>query len=295
MKTKKNNTTILFVDDDTTVLSTMRRMFADRYTVKTAASASDAYKLIRTCSDITVIISDYSMPHINGLEFFERVIEVDPLPSRIMLTGKGDMNTAVDAVNRGCVFRFLIKPCEHEVLRTAIEEGKQNYEQRKAMINASRYDALTSLLNRRTLMETLDTEIRRSKRYGNPLSIAMMDVDHFKSVNDTFGHPAGDQVLSAIAGIISENIRDIDAAGRYGGEEFIIVMPESTRQQAVILSERLRKNVADYDMELDGRIVTVSTGIAQYCPNESIENFISRADKYLYQAKQMGRNKTCSS
>jgi diguanylate cyclase (GGDEF)-like protein len=151
-------------------------------------------------------------------------------------------------------------------------------------------DALTGLLNRRYLDERLTEEVKRSRRHGYPMSFLMLDVDHFKSYNDEFGHPAGDEALKLVAEVIRDTLRDADVAARYGGEEFAIMLPQTTDGEAAMIAERVRANVDA--AKFPHRKVTVSIGVAsctsELCANETLK---AAADKALYDAKNRGRNR----
>ncbi|HYI39484.1 MAG TPA: diguanylate cyclase [Allosphingosinicella sp.] len=155
-------------------------------------------------------------------------------------------------------------------------------------------DALTGLWNRRHLLERLEAEAGRSRRNGRPLCVAILDVDHFKRVNDLHGHPAGDEVLRMLGGLLREAVRSSDVVGRMGGEEFAILMPETDRAQARLVCERLREMVARSPVRLPSGAaltVTLSTGIALLSGEEASSALISRADVALYDAKAEGRNR----
>ena len=155
-------------------------------------------------------------------------------------------------------------------------------------------DALTGLWNRRHLLERLESETARSLRNGRPLCLASIDVDHFKRVNDLHGHPAGDEALRVLARLFREALRGSDVVGRMGGEEFAILMPETDRDQARLVCERLREKVARTPVPLPSGAaltVTLSTGIALMAGEEASDKLISRADSALYGAKAEGRNR----
>lgn len=159
-------------------------------------------------------------------------------------------------------------------------------------------DALTGLANRRTFMLRAEQELARAKRYGNELSLLMADIDFFKKVNDTYGHQAGDIVLKKLADVFLLVLRDIDFAARFGGEEFVVLLPETNAVNALKTAERLRASVNGTQVPLQrgGMVnVTISIGVASYSTsgNNSIEKLIFRADKALYAAKEAGRNKVC--
>ena len=151
-------------------------------------------------------------------------------------------------------------------------------------------DRLTGLNNRRRLDEFLAAECNRSQRYGDHFNVILLDIDHFKSVNDTYGHQAGDRVLVDLATILKESMRMTDCIGRWGGEEFLIVCPETSSQAAIAMAEKLRNKIEVHDFRGVGNI-TSSFGVAQFHSGQSISNLISRADKALYRAKEEGRNR----
>jgi len=154
-------------------------------------------------------------------------------------------------------------------------------------------DELTGSFNRRCIMRMLDEEIARSARSGAPCSVALIDLDHFKRVNDTYGHPTGDEVLRTFAITMFANIRSADRFGRYGGEEFLLVLPDMPDEGAARAMDRLRAIVADLDWSAfsPGMKVTLSAGVATLKPDETTDSFLARADSALYTAKARGRNR----
>lgn len=160
-------------------------------------------------------------------------------------------------------------------------------------------DPLTGLVNRRALTIRLVTEMERVRRYNAPLAMLLVDLDHFKLVNDTYGHLAGDDVLIGVAGQLQRAVRSVDLVARYGGEEFVIVLPETGKQGAIAFAERLRDRVATHRFKLAGRQdvrITASIGVAIYPSQglDSVEDFFRAADLALYRAKGSGRNLVCS-
>ena len=157
-------------------------------------------------------------------------------------------------------------------------------------------DDLTGSLNRRCIMRFLNDEIARARRANVPCSIALIDLDWFKRINDTYGHPTGDEVLKTFAITVFANIRSVDRFGRYGGEEFLLVLPETSVDVAVPLLDRLRSIIAglDWSAFAPGMQVTVSAGVATLKAGETADLFLARADGALYKAKEQGRNRTSS-
>jgi diguanylate cyclase (GGDEF)-like protein len=167
---------------------------------------------------------------------------------------------------------------------------QKNFELHKISIR----DSLTGLYNRKHLMETIDKEVNRAQRHNHSFSCLVIDIDHFKKYNDTYGHLAGDEVLRKLASVFTDSIRSSDYAARYGGEEFIIILPETGAEQGVETAERIRHKVAEEKFGAEGESikVTISVGVASYPENgEDGESVIREADTVLYEAKELGRNR----
>ncbi|MEM9061321.1 MAG: GGDEF domain-containing protein [Pseudomonadota bacterium] len=183
-----------------------------------------------------------------------------------------------------------------EMSRDTIQTMKESLEN---MREEGLRDALTGLHNRRHFDQVLPKEIQRAREEGHPLSLCIADIDHFKSVNDTFGHPTGDAVLRFIGALLAENLKGRDIPVRYGGEEFAIVLPRTPRAVAVKLADHLRQQLAEKRLVVSesredlGRI-TASFGIAELTPQEDASELIARADAKLYIAKRTGRNRVVS-
>ena len=162
--------------------------------------------------------------------------------------------------------------------------------------NMARTDGLTGINNRRNLFELAEHEFEVAKRYQQPLSIIMFDIDYFKQINDTYGHAVGDKMLERVARVTHAQLRDVDIIGRYGGDEFVIVLPVTNAQKSYLLAQRILENVASICLNTDhgSAAVTLSIGIAEiiHTPqDESVDNLIRRADQAMYAAKQAGRNR----
>jgi len=187
---------------------------------------------------------------------------------------------------------LLVRPKDRQVraAMAALEEARRDAEK------LARVDALTGVLTRRALLETLDTEIERAKRYGSALTCLMLDLDYFKKFNDTYGHQFGDKVLHRIARVIFEHCRANDHLGRYGGEEFLIILPETQIDGAIMFAERVRSAVAETPLDLNEERITLSIGVAEWDDSDtSASQLISRADRGLLEAKAAGRNRILAS
>jgi len=180
--------------------------------------------------------------------------------------------------------------------QTLYKSGVELKAANKRIEELAELDELTGSFNRRCIMRMLDDEIARANRSKAPCSIALIDLDWFKRVNDHYGHPTGDEVLRTFAITVFANIRDIDKFGRYGGEEFLLVLPDTPDDEAVRTLDRLREIIADLDWSAfsPGMQVTISAGVAMLKPDETADTFLARADRALYAAKAQGRNRISS-
>lgn len=177
---------------------------------------------------------------------------------------------------------------------TLQKELTTHQEQLKKATEESYKDALTGALNRMAFEKRIGEEIARANRFASTFSLVMLDLDKFKTINDTFGHIAGDQVLKAVSMIAASQLREIDAFCRYGGEEFVAILPETDQNGAMKVAEKVRQAVENFRFHSRGQrvVITMSAGVAQFNPEETQEIFVDRADKALYRAKQEGRNRT---
>lgn len=177
---------------------------------------------------------------------------------------------------------------------SGIESLQEEIEQLNLQVGT---DALTGVANYRSFMETLELEVERSRRNGRPTSLLMIDIDHFKKVNDIHGHEIGNQALVHLATVISGQVRKLDVVCRYGGEEFAVILPETDLHAAIPVAERIRLTLVETPLQ-QGELhlaLTASLGLATYQPYSlsSVAELISQADHYLYEAKQSGRNRLC--
>ena len=248
-----------------------------------------------------LVLLDYLLPDGDGFDFLRAVKEKHKEIPSVVLTGQGDEMIASRLIQEGADDYLSKSRFDREsiagCIRNAMEKGKLKREIRRVRRKVSEMatrDEVTGLYNRRYFMEALERERSRAERHGKALSLCMMDLDFFKSVNDKLGHGAGDLVLADVGRITREWSRQSDLPCRYGGEEFAVILPETSLQGAQIACERLRQRVADNQVPWrTGPIrITVSIGVAQNRTNtkDSIRKLIDRADEALYRAKESGRN-----
>ena len=241
-----------------------------------------------------LILLDINMPDCNGIELAQ-VIRLNQDWLRVPITylsSEQDVEKRALAMGRAGD-DFLSKPLGDRELITAVSVRAARSRQ---LSDALDRDSLTGLLKHSRIKEQVDAELSRAVRTNENLSVVMLDLDHFKRVNDTYGHPAGDKVIKAIAHLLRQRLRKTDAVGRYGGEEFVAVLPRCSREEAQILMEDVRQRLFDIAFTVDQRSfnVSLSAGIAAYRPGvERAEQLLQEADAALYRAKSEGRNRIC--
>ncbi len=180
-------------------------------------------------------------------------------------------------------------------LRTSqlLETSRQLHQRNQLLNELIRKDGLTGLFNHTTMMEIIHDKVEESRRYGHPLCLLMFDIDHFKKVNDTHGHLFGDHVLKSVGNTLLKSIRSVDYAGRFGGEEFAVLVPSTKKKGAIITAEKIRKKIARLNWPHYNCSITISCGVAELA-NHTTEDLIAQADSYLYLAKDKGRNRVVS-
>lgn len=233
------------------------------------------------------IILDIMMPEMDGLQAC-RIIRENPACASTyiaILSARGDTADKVNGLDTGAD-AYMVKPFEAEELKAQIRAGLRVSDERKRGM----YDSLTGLLNRRAFIDISRREIALHTRHNQPLSFVMIDLDHFKQVNDTHGHDAGDEVLRSLGRIIQAGCRPSDLPFRWGGEEFAWLLPHTNLEGAFKASERLRKAIEATEFGNVGHL-TASLGATEFRHKiDSVEDMYKRADKALYQAKANGRN-----
>jgi two-component system cell cycle response regulator len=304
---------ILVVDDSPTQLDWLVQvLLRDGYDVVSAATGREAVVKARTLAPDLVLL-DMILPDMDGLEVL-RLVKARPderfLPV-IILSVKSDVDTKVEGLRIGAD-DFIAKPfAEAEILArcAAMLRIKLLQDQlratRRSLEEQSVTDGLTGLKNRRFFDERLPEEFRRAQRYSDPVSLMMIDLDHFKEVNDRYGHQMGDVVLRDAAAAIKTSVRDPDICSRYGGEEFAVILPKTHLGGALTVAERVWRGLRDqvYRQEVPavGQAtvaevrVTASVGLAIFPSRDIVtaELLVKFADEALYQAKRSGRNNIC--
>lgn len=248
-----------------------------------------------------LILLDIDMPEVSGFELCER-LGSDPRTSAIpiiFLTGAVAIATKVKGFDLGAV-DYVTKPFDAAELRARVRSALRTKRYQDLLAARANVDALTGLWNRAHFNRQLPTAIDAARRYGRNVCLAILDLDHFKRLNDTYGHPFGDQVLQAVGEGLSASVRSVDVACRYGGEEFAIILDETSLQEGLVAAQRMREMLARVNLRPKGEKVpiTASIGIAgteQFLVPGTLTMaaLISAADRALYVAKHAGRDRVC--
>ena len=262
-------------------------------------SAREALEAARS-NDFGIFISNIEHKDLSGLElFWDLKAEEETCGIYcIAVTAAGESRALVEALDSGAD-DILRKPYDEMELSARLRAASRTVQLQQKLTRLALTDALTGVANRRAFMERLDGEVARAKRHGGTLSVVMLDIDHFKRVNDTYGHAAGDIVICKTVDQISTGIRQSDLVGRLGGEEFAVFLPETDAKSAAVLAEHMRKALDEctisvaQDCDLH---VNASLGVAEWTPRDtSAHELLCRADEALYHSKETGRNRvTCA-
>lgn len=289
---------ILIVDDDTAIRDAMNEFLRmSRYNSASVSSAEEALEFLKT-NTVDVVITDILMTGMDGLELTD-IIKHEYEVEVIVITGFNADYSYEEAISKGAS-DFIFKPVRFEELLLRIKRvlrerrlAKDRAQMLQKLKKMAITDGLTRLFNSRYFYTQLEMEIDRLNRYNHPLSLLLLDIDNFKVYNDKYSHLDGDKVLSGMGEIISNCLRGMDSAYRYGGEEFTILLPETQIGEAAKVAERIQTKLRETKfISIKGEVsyITVSIGITDYCSNEDLSSFILRADKAMYLSKDKGKN-----
>ena len=350
----KYKCSLLVVDDEPYILSTLAALLSSEFEVLTADSGEAARQHFQT-RDIDLILTDQKMPRMSGVQLLEWVRTTHPQTVRLLMTGFAELEEAVEAINRGQIFRYIFKPWRteelletlHSAARTFVlersheqlllelqqvndqlrnlnqelehrvaertgqlelrsrdleektkdlEDANHDLEQKTKMLEKlALTDPLTTLPNRRAMDRLAERELRRRDRYPSALTIGMIDVDHFKSINERYLLPGGDQVLIDLGKVLGSSLRTVDVLGRIGGEEFLVIAPETDVEGAHVLGERIRTTVENAAFNYKGEIIPVRVSLGFAIAEENVvadyEQMKHLAASALAEAKRTGRNR----
>jgi len=288
---------ILVVDDIPANIEILKIHLGDvGYDMLEACDGPQALEILNEQGDdIDLVLLDVMMPGMSGLEVLKNIRNQNELMNIpvILVTANADDQNVAEGLDLGA-FDYIIKPYSLMVLLARVRTALREKERLDLLEKWATTDPLTELLNRRFFFELAERETERSLRHKNAISYIMLDIDFFKKVNDEYGHIVGDQTLVSLSQLIKKQLRKVDFCCRFGGEEFVICLPDTELKQAKEVAERLRVTVNKMPLNCTNQTfnISVSLGIACNKENESPEQTISRADTALYKAKAAGRNQT---
>ena len=289
---------ILIVDDDATIRDSVEEFLRlSKFRTSTARSGEEALQMLQHTS-VDIVITDILMEGMDGLELTDN-IKRDFDADVIVITGYSVDYSYETAISKGAS-DFIFKPVRFEELllriKRVLRERRLAKDRAQMLIKLKQLaitDGLTKLYNSRYFYNQLEMEIDRMNRYNHPLALLLLDIDNFKMYNDTYGHLDGDKVLIRLGETIRNCLRTMDTAYRYGGEEFTVLLPETSVEEAITVAQRIQSRLAAEEFVTSGGIkntITLSVGITEYSPKEDLTSFISRADKAMYLSKDRGKN-----
>jgi two-component system cell cycle response regulator len=293
---------ILVVDDEEVVCRFLKRVLEGAgHRIQVAHGGREAVERLEK-EPFDLVITDLKMPGVDGIAVLRKAKELDPLCEVIVITAYASVESAVEVMKLGA-YDYISKPFNVERIRFVVAKALEKRRllqaagERDFYKRLSQLDGLTEVYNRRSFEELLAAEMSRSNRFRRPLSVLMIDLDHLKVVNDNFGHQAGDAVLREVAWTLKRSVRNCDVVSRYGGDEFVVILVETRKADAVTTAHRLNrlttKPVAGSGRQVNGSVqpMTMSIGVATY-PSDAAtaEELVRRADEALYKAKASGGN-----
>jgi diguanylate cyclase (GGDEF)-like protein len=293
---------ILIADDDRVnrhILHTFLNKWG--YDVVAVEDGLQAWSLLEQPESPRMAILDWMMPNMDGAQVCRAVRKRQQrfYTYVILLTAKGQKADIVDGLEAGAD-DYLTKPFDANELRSRVRSGLRLLEMQEQLICAqdllqskATHDALTGLWNREAILDLLNKELSRAKRSTDSVGVILADLDHFKRINDTYGHLTGDAVLRETAQRLRSAVRTYDAVGRYGGEEFLVIVPATDLSGTVAQADRLRRAVGEAPVNTPegSLVITVSLGVTASGGEEGVESLVGAADAALYQAKRSGRNR----
>lgn len=286
--------TILIVDDEIINIHSLARILRDTARLCFAKSGNQALQMAKKLQ-AEIILLDVMLPDLSGFEVCKQ-LKNDPDSSRssvVFITALDKTAEEARGLRLGAL-DYITKPFNPTIVRKRVQNLLNHTMAYRKLEELSTKDFLTGAFNRRYLVEIANTELKRHQRHNKNTSILMIDIDHFKQINDKYGHSVGDRALQHLVRLCRKNLRNEDIFARYGGEEFCVILPETDAATSNDTAERLRQTIKNTPMEFDEQLVhmTISIGLSVVYPNENddFNYWIERADQALYQAKRNGRD-----
>lgn len=291
---KMRNRSIAVLDDSRLVNTLIKNIF-ELHGIKNVDVYSEPESLLDSDKEYDIYILDLILPGISGEEVLLQLRKKAHNSIIILISSISHYKTISNILSSGAD-DFIMKPFDASVFMARIKAHSRNFILREELENANRElakaaitDGLTQVFNHKYIVDRVKEEMERAKRYGQSVSIFLFDIDNFKGVNDIYGHQIGDEVLRSIAGVMKNLVRGSDCVGRYGGEEFLVILPETDIESAKIVGEKIRTAIEKMTFSQEDLKVTMSGGGVQFIDQTAIE-LIKTADEGLYQAKHNGKN-----
>jgi len=284
---------VIIADDD----RLSRRVLEDRcrewgFEVLTAVDGNQAWELFTEQDAPRIFLLDWVMPGINGIDLCAKIRNSSQTSYSyiVILTAHNNADNVIQGLEAGAD-DYISKPFNNNELRCRLNIGKRILELEDNILRMANIDYLTGLYNRRYFFQRMECELSRCRRENRPMGVLLLDIDNFKVVNDTYGHAAGDHVLTRLAGVLHRCCRDYDLVGRFGGEEFIICLPGANQEETFSIAERTRKQIAEESFNCTDATFTITVSIGCVSAyNSERQDLIVAADEGLYQAKRNGKN-----
>ncbi len=294
MINEPNKAKILCVDDEPNILDSLERTLRSRFQILKANSTDEANQAIENNPDISIVISDHMLGLDRGIDLLNRVQKKLPQASRVLISGQVDLKAIEEGINSAKIHKFIMKPWENDQLLIQLVEAQKIHNrlvESERLQKLSITDPVTQLTNHRFFQEKIRLEWDKNKKKDQNLSLIMIDVDHFKKFNDRFGHPEGDKFLQKISGTLQDLTPQHASISRYGGEEFSVILPQTSSTEALAVAESMRTKILE--MNFKNYPLSISLGVATAPEHaNSVDELIISADQSLYQAKRRGRNQT---
>jgi len=291
---KNRNHKVLVVDDSIVFRKQMQSMLENMFfDITTVAHGEEALGMLQAKPDISLVLTDYNMPVMNGLDLTYEIRQTYSKDELCILAISSSEDEEVSALFlKYGANDYIKKPFSKEEFSCRVNNSIEALENIQTIMNYANRDYLTGLYNRRYFFQAMDEYIEEAKSKGEQFAIAMIDIDHFKKVNDTYGHDIGDRVIITLADILRSSTSPRDVVARFGGEEFCIVLKNINRYSAYDILERIRTEVENYRLQIDDITIqfTISIGSVIFSEDDSLEENINEADMMLYKAKNNGRN-----
>jgi len=286
---------VLVVDDEEDARTVLAEVLAPECEVLTAADGEEAIGVTRR-EHPDLVLMDLFMPRLDGLQALQRIradAEIGDVPV-IFVSARGEDSVKARALDLGAV-DYLQKPFSERELRARVERTLRLSRSQSALRELAQTDPLTGLANLRAFRTRLADEVKRARRYRTPLTCVMADMDHLKPVNDELGHSAGDRAIAAVAAVIRAELRETDFGARYGGDEFVLLLPHTDGDEGRVLAERICHRLRETVLEVSGRRVPLGASFGVACldhdASDAAEALVRAADAALYSAKRAGRGR----